>query len=89
MMCISCFLPSQDALNCLDTARASAANFLSSQVPSIPRDEVFHLAITAYALSLSQEKSLSAYQELWKIVRNDCKSGSTALFTLLFLSDQQ
>lgn len=62
---------SEEALGCLDIARAKAANFLSSQVSLISRAEVFHMAITAYALSLSQEKSLTAFTELWKLVYNE------------------
>ncbi|KAK7114537.1 CD109 antigen-like [Littorina saxatilis] len=62
---------SGEALGCLDTARASAVNFLGSQMAAIPKEEVFHLAITTYALSLSQEKSSKAFERLWSWVRND------------------
>ena len=63
----------QDNPGCLDNAKAKAASFLSSEVNNIDRSEVFHMAITAYALSLTLDQSKLAYDELWKLVRNDCK----------------
>ncbi|KAK7498039.1 hypothetical protein BaRGS_00010627 [Batillaria attramentaria] len=72
---------SEDALACSDTAKARAANYLAGQVNVIPREEVFHLAITAYALSLSQEKAKPAFERLWSWVRNDSEE--------LYFADQK
>ncbi|KAK6185943.1 hypothetical protein SNE40_008070 [Patella caerulea] len=55
---------SGDALACLDSVRSNAANYLSAKVVEIPSTEIFHLAITAYALSRSQEKSKTAFNRL-------------------------
>ncbi|KAL8603129.1 hypothetical protein ACOMHN_059301 [Nucella lapillus] len=62
---------SEEALGCLDTARVRAASYLADQVSQIPRTEVLHLAITTYALSFSQEMSITAFERLWSWVRND------------------
>ncbi|XP_046585013.1 LOW QUALITY PROTEIN: murinoglobulin-1-like [Haliotis rubra] len=56
---------SEDALACLDSSRARAANYLANKVNSIPSTATFQLSITAYALSLSQEKSRTAFDKLW------------------------
>ncbi|XP_076469788.1 CD109 antigen-like [Babylonia areolata] len=72
---------SEDAVGCLDTARVNGASFLAGQVSSIPRDEVFHMAISTYALSFSQEMSSTAFKRLWSWVRNDSEG--------LYFADQK
>ncbi|XP_048253504.1 CD109 antigen-like [Haliotis rufescens] len=61
---------SEDALACLDSARANAANYLANKVNAIPSTATFQLAITSYALSLSQEKSRTAFDKLWATRRS-------------------
>ena len=63
----------QDALRVVDIARNRAANFLASHVMDIPRTEVFHLAISSYALSLSHLNSWTAFEHLWSWVRSSRK----------------
>lgn len=56
----------QDAQSCIETSRQKAASYLTNQVLNIdPEKDIFHLAITAYALSLTQEKSRTAYNILY------------------------
>ncbi|PVD21251.1 hypothetical protein C0Q70_19422 [Pomacea canaliculata] len=62
---------SEDALSCIDSARAKAASYLADQMDNIPSEEIFQMAITAYALSLSQEQSSEAFNLLWRNVRNE------------------
>jgi len=57
----------QDALSCIDKSRQLASDFLSKAAPTIADEEIFHLAITAYALSLSQQKSSSIFERLWSL----------------------
>ncbi|XP_055892053.1 C3 and PZP-like alpha-2-macroglobulin domain-containing protein 8 isoform X3 [Biomphalaria glabrata] len=58
---------SEEAAACRDTAVRNAANYLFNIVPEIK--EVFHMAITTYALSLTQKRS--PFETLWKMKRND------------------
>ncbi|KAL4235441.1 endopeptidase inhibitor [Mactra antiquata] len=55
------------ALSCIDKSRQLAAEYLSREVYNTPNREVFHLAISAYALSLSQQKSRSIFDKLWSL----------------------
>ncbi|WAR12173.1 CPMD8-like protein [Mya arenaria] len=55
------------ALSCIDKSRTLAAEFLSRESYNIPNEEIFHLAITSYALSLSQQKSRSIFDKLWSL----------------------
>lgn len=59
------------AARCRDNARSRAANFLVSEVENIAGTEVFHLAITAYALSFSQKSSVPSFNKLFAHTRND------------------
>ncbi|KAL3859107.1 hypothetical protein ACJMK2_009340 [Sinanodonta woodiana] len=60
---------SGDALRCVDKSKQMASEYLSSVGKNTLRGEVFHLAITAYALSLSQQKSRELFDQLWVLRR--------------------
>ncbi|BFZ13295.1 hypothetical protein BsWGS_16334 [Bradybaena similaris] len=60
---------SEGAALCIDTARRNAANYLFNKVSSISDDEMFHLAISTYALSLGPRRS--PFSLLWSKRRND------------------
>ncbi|XP_059162064.1 alpha-2-macroglobulin-like [Physella acuta] len=55
---------------CLETAKRNAANFLQRQRNQLGQDDIFFMAITAYALSLSST-SHSIVNDLWRLKRND------------------
>lgn len=59
------------ALSCIDKSRQLAAEYLSSEAYFIPDTEIFQLAITAYALSLSQQKSRNIFDKLWSLRKSD------------------
>ncbi|ESO98375.1 hypothetical protein LOTGIDRAFT_231429 [Lottia gigantea] len=90
---------SGDALVCIDTAKSMAANYLSNEVENIDSREIFHLAITAYALSLTQEKSVAPFKRLWDLRRTDNeiyfadqkiqKNPTTIINTVRFLLPRQ
>ncbi|CAL1532738.1 unnamed protein product [Lymnaea stagnalis] len=58
---------SEEAAACVDTAKRKAAKYLFENVDNI--QEVFHMAITTYALTLSQYRS--PFEKLWSMRRND------------------
>ncbi|XP_059162065.1 LOW QUALITY PROTEIN: C3 and PZP-like alpha-2-macroglobulin domain-containing protein 8 [Physella acuta] len=60
---------SEEAAACIDTARRKAADYLFNQVPNIK--EVFHMAITTYALTLTRSPRRSPFDQLWAMKRND------------------
>ncbi|KAK3086321.1 hypothetical protein FSP39_016806 [Pinctada imbricata] len=61
-----------DAQRCIETSKQRASEYLSRQVNEIERSgEIFHLAITAYALSLSQQRSITVFNKLWALRRTD------------------
>lgn len=60
---------SNDASRLIKVARQRAASYLSLQSGKIQDDDVFKMAITAYALSLSSEKSVQIFDRLWKLVK--------------------
>ena len=66
------FLYFQAALSCIDKSRQLAAKYLASAAANTPNKEIFHLAITAYAMSLSRQKSRTIFDKLWAL-RNQCK----------------
>ena len=68
----------QAALGCIDKARQMASKYLASASANTPNQEIFHLAITAYAMSLSKQKSRTIFDKLWDL-RNQCKNTSTSL----------
>lgn len=53
------------ALSCIDKSRQLAAKYLASEGAKTPNREIFHLAITAYAMSLSRQKSRTVFDKLW------------------------
>lgn len=55
---------------CLETAKLNAAMFLQSQLSSLGQDNIFFMAITAYALSLTPS-SRDIVNKLWQLKRND------------------
>lgn len=57
----------QESQSCMEKAKQRASEYLSQQVNKIT--EVFHLAITSYALSLSSVRSRAVFDSLWKHVR--------------------
>ncbi|XP_064599225.1 CD109 antigen-like [Liolophura sinensis] len=58
---------SKSAQTCSETSRRRAATYLRNQVLNIDvANDVFHLAITTYALSLTEEESRTAYDILYK-----------------------
>lgn len=59
----------QDASRLIKVARQRAASYLSRESGNIQDDDVFKMAITAYALSLSSEKSVQIFDRLWKLVK--------------------
>uniref|UniRef100_A0A2C9KRF6 Alpha-2-macroglobulin domain-containing protein n=1 Tax=Biomphalaria glabrata TaxID=6526 RepID=A0A2C9KRF6_BIOGL len=59
-----------EGTTCLNTAKRNAVKYLQSQVNSLSKDEIFYMAITAYALSLTSN-AFDIVNELWKLKRND------------------
>lgn len=55
------------ALTCIDKARTLASEYLLRESYNIDNEEVYFLAITAYALSLSQQKSRTIFDRLWNL----------------------
>ncbi|XP_060595854.1 CD109 antigen-like [Ruditapes philippinarum] len=55
------------ALSCIDKSRQLASEYLSREAFNTPNREVFHLAVSAYALSLSQQKSRTIFDKLWSL----------------------
>eukprot|EP00106_Octopus_bimaculoides_P012375 XP_014779817.1 PREDICTED: CD109 antigen-like [Octopus bimaculoides] len=60
-----------DAGPCAVTARNTAAQYLSQHSHTIKDEDIFTLAITTYALSLSNQKSAAIYDRLWKLHKGD------------------
>ncbi|GAB1599163.1 C3 and PZP-like alpha-2-macroglobulin domain-containing protein 8 [Argonauta hians] len=56
-----------DAGTCAVTARKSAELYLSDNSVNIKNEDIFTLAITTYALSLSNQKSATIYNRLWSL----------------------
>lgn len=58
------------AQSCIEKARNRAASYLYNRRGEIiQNNETFHLAITAYALSLSTQESQSIFNSLWELRR--------------------
>lgn len=60
---------SNDASRVIKTSREKAAAYLLQQSEFIGNEDVFKMAITAYALSQSSKKSLQIFERLWKLAR--------------------
>ncbi|XP_069113947.1 CD109 antigen-like [Argopecten irradians] len=57
---------SEEAQSCIEKARQRASEYLSTRTSEIEAsNEIFHMAITAYALSLSQQRSRTIFDKLW------------------------
>ncbi|KAK7498085.1 hypothetical protein BaRGS_00010673, partial [Batillaria attramentaria] len=59
------------AAHCRDNAQRLAQDWLADQVELIPEKEVFHLAITAYALSFGSKGRVESFQKLFSQMRNE------------------
>ncbi|KAH9502244.1 hypothetical protein Btru_070510 [Bulinus truncatus] len=59
-----------EGTTCLNTAKRNAAKYLQSQVNTLGQDDIFFMAISAYALSLTPY-AFDIVNELWKLKRND------------------
>ncbi|GFS03933.1 macroglobulin complement-related 2 [Elysia marginata] len=56
--------------NAIEPAKRNAARYLAGQAPDMDSSEMFFLAISAYALTLTQTNS-DLPERLWKLKRND------------------
>jgi hypothetical protein len=55
-------------------------------VDAIPEGEIFHLAITAYALTYTSQGASYALRKLFQQTRNDCEHRKSLVFIHYILS---
>ena len=71
----------------IEPAKRSAARYLATQAAQLDKSEMFFMAISAYALTLTQTNS-DLPDRLWNLKRNDCEHW-LFFFFLVFISLKQ